>query len=128
MITVPFGALPSFTDVAVGIPETEPGYLLPTNLKQLGYVYESEPAGTTFDFPVSVVFMYSDQAVANYDESTVTIWTFADEGDTLVMLDDLFIDLENNTVIGVAGHLAYFVMTVSTDVVYNAPPPSPELI
>ena len=127
-ITVPFGALSSFTDVAVGIPETEPGYVLPDDVKQIDYIYESKPAGTTFDFPVSVVFMYSDQAVANYDESTVTIWTFAGEGDTLVMLDDLFIDFENNTVIGVAGHLAYFVMTVSTDVVYNSPPPAPELI
>ena len=58
-------------------------------------------------------FSYTDEALENYDESTLLIWSFG-EDDIPTALDNLVVNAAEKLVIGTTDHLAYFVLTVST--------------
>jgi hypothetical protein len=126
-VVIPPGALADDADIEIGIPQTQPAYQTPADVDQIGYTYEAGPSPLSFALPVSVVLTYHDNDLGGYEESTLMLWTFDNEGDIPAELDAIYVDEVNNTVTGLTDHFSFFILTVSTEGMPQDPPATPML-
>ncbi len=79
------------------------------------------------NLPITIAFAYDANQIDGPDDNAATLWTFSEEGDERLALEDIYRDAENNVVTGLASELAYFFMTIESPTI-TSPPPKPELI
>ncbi|MBU1650619.1 fibronectin type III domain-containing protein, partial [bacterium] len=122
------GAIAGAESITLGIPQTEPDYDVPTNYAQIGYVYEASPPDVTLQGLVAVAFTYTDDDVGIYIESSITIWQYDELTDETTELENVLIDGINNTVSASVTQLAFYILTIRTEVNPAEDPQPPELI
>jgi hypothetical protein len=127
IIIIPAGALSAISSIQLGVPQSEPSYLAPDSLTQVGYVYEAGPTDLEFNALIPIAFLY-DATFDGEAESTLLLWSLDEAGAEPFPLADIYIDSAENVITGLADHLSYFLLTVSTDALILEPPAAPDLI
>jgi hypothetical protein len=122
-VTIPPGALTDTTDITVAALATAPSFNLPPNTVVMGQVYHFTPDSLTFNQSVEVKFEYTDAQLGAHNESTITIYTFDQPGQTPVALSGLVREPASNQITGETLHFSYFYIGVSTQEGGNYPPP-----
>ena len=128
VIVFPAGALSTVEIVQLGIPATEPFYLLADSLTQIGYIYEANPADLQLNSPIPVAFIYEDPALEGAAETTLLLWSLEGDSSALTLLEDIYIDTAENVITGSTEQLGFFVLTVSSFAPLNLPPEAPALV